>query len=429
MKSNKPIVIYSEPVREIMGRPPGKLLRYGSAALLAVFILFVFFAWLIRYPDAIPSPVEITTKNPPVPLVSKITGHILTLNVKDKEPVKNGQLLAIMETTANPSQISELTALLDTITRPEYSSDGRLPLFTQLGEVQGHYATFIRNLTDYCDYIRNDYYGNKIKSLSEEIKSIREYIDRLIVKERLFAENQRIEKRSYSRDSILYAGKVIAESELEKSHQALIRVSIDLQQARLDHSSKSIELEEKRQQLQDFELTRLQETNKLITTLHESFLNLKAQTALWRNTYLLVSPIDGTVSFTKFWNNNQSVIKDEPVMTVVPLQPGEYLARTSLKMNRSGKVKEGMKVNIKLSGYPYLEYGMLRGRVVSKSLVPAGDTYIIDIELPDGLTTLYGDKLEFTQNMQGTAEIITENISLLQKIVNPFRYIVSRNRR
>jgi HlyD family secretion protein len=98
-------------------------------------------------------------------------------------------------------------------------------------------------------------------------------------------------------------------------------------------------------------------------------------------------------------------------------------------MERSGKVKKGLLVNIKLSGYPYLEYGMVRGIVKSKSLVPASDAYVIEIELPEGLTTLYGTKLDFTQNMQGTAEIITENIRLLQKIVNPFRSMISKNKK
>jgi hypothetical protein len=30
--------------------------------------------------------------------------------------------------------------------------------------------------------------------------------------------------------------------------------------------------------------------------------------------------------------------------------------------------------------------------------------------------------------MQGTAEIITEDLRLLQKIINPFRYMISRNK-
>jgi len=70
----------------------------------------------------------------------------------------------------------------------------------------------------------------------------------------------------------------------------------------------------------------------------------------------------------------------------------------------------------------------VRGVIKSKSLVPSGDSYIIELRLPSGLTTLYGKKLEFTQNMQGMAEIMTDNTRLLQKIVNPLRYIVSRNR-
>ena len=209
----------------------------------------------------------------------------------------------------------------------------------------------------------------------------------------------------------------------------MLRVNIELQQARLDHSSKSIELAEKRQFLQDYRITRLDEKQKLVSGLRESFLNLKAQINLWKNTYLLISPIDGIVSFTKFWSANQSVIKDEPVVSIVPLEPGNFLGRINLKMQRSGKVKQGMLVNIKLSGYPYLEYGIVRGIVKSKSLVPAGDAYVIDIALPDGLTTLYGKPLDFTQNMQGTAEIITENIRLLQKIVNPFRYMISKNKK
>ena len=158
-------------------------------------------------------------------------------------------------------------------------------------------------------------------------------------------------------------------------------------------------------------------------------MNLKAQINLWENTYLLISPIEGIVSFTKFWSANQSVMKDEPVVSIVPVETGNFLGRIYLKMDRSGKVKTKQNVNIKLSSYPYLESGMVRGIVKSKSLVPSGDAYVIEVELPQGLTTLYGTKLEFTQNMQGTAEIITENIRLLQKIVNPFRYMVSKNRK
>jgi HlyD family secretion protein len=97
-------------------------------------------------------------------------------------------------------------------------------------------------------------------------------------------------------------------------------------------------------------------------------------------------------------------------------------------MVRSGKVKINQVVNIKLSSCPYLEYGMVRGIVNTKSLVPSGDAYIIEVSLPQGLKTLYGKELDFTQNMRGTAEIITEDIRLLQKIINPLRHLISKNK-
>jgi multidrug resistance efflux pump len=118
MKERKPEILYSDPVREIMGSPPGKILKWGTFVLLTVFVLFVFFAWLIRYPDTIPSPVEITTENPPVPLMTKISGRIKNLYVIEREKVKAGQLLAVMETTASIKEIEQLENLIDTIKKP-----------------------------------------------------------------------------------------------------------------------------------------------------------------------------------------------------------------------------------------------------------------------------------------------------------------------
>ena len=429
MKDRKPEIIYSEPVKEIMGNPPGRVLRWGTGIMFSVFVMFILFAWLIRYPDTIPAPVEITTANPPVTLATKITGNIKYLYVKEKEQVSEGQLLAVMETTASIDEIKMLKQTVDTIHKPELLVTAMLPEFSELGELQETYGTFRKNLSDLKNYITNDFYGYKITSLKDEINGIQEYINRLIVKEKLFSENQKLEAKKYKRDSLLYADRVIPESELERSHQALIRLNIEIQQVRLDRSEKQIEMAEKRQLLQDYNIKKVEDREKLVTVLNESFMNLNARIRIWENTYLLISPVNGIISFTRFWNANQSVVKDEPVITVIPLESGNFLGRITLKMQRSGKVRTGQKVNIKFSGYPYLEYGMVRGVIKSKSLVPSGDAYIIEIELPDGLTTLYGLKLEFTQNMQGTAEIITENIRLLQKLVNPFRYMISRNKR
>ena len=428
MDEQKHNIIYSDPVNEIMGHPPGRIVRWGNTAIMLVFVIFILFLWLIKYPDTIPAPVEITTVNPPVILVSKLTGRIKNLYVMDKDQIGPGQLIAVMETAASIDDLTKIKNIVDTISDPERIMLTSLPEFSELGEIQNYWGSFLKSLSDFNNYNINDYYGNKIKSLTDEIDGILTYIGRVEVKEKLFSENRMLEAKKYSRDSVLYVNGVYSESDLEKSRQSLIRLNIELQQVRLDHTAKSIELAEKRQLLQDYRIKKLEEKEKYYSVLNESFLNLKAQIKIWENTYLLISPVSGIVTFTKFWSENQIVEKDEPVLSIVPMDAGDFIGRINLKMNRSGKVKPGQAVNIKLSGYPYLEYGMVRGIVKSKSLVPSEGSYIIELSLPSGLTTLYGKKLDFTQNMQGTAEIITDNLRLLQKIINPFRYLISRNK-
>lgn len=407
-----------------MGKPPRKIITFGTSLIFAIFILFVFFAWIIKYPDTIPSPVEITTENPPVTLVSKISGHIQNLYVKDKESVTKGQLLAVMETTAAIDEIGHLKEITDTM-----RSAGFLPEFSHLGELQEYYSIYRKNRAELQSFDFNDLYGAKILSVNKEIRELEEYLRKLLLKEKYLIQNVKIEQRKYKRDSLLFAQNVIPESQLELAHQELIRNNIELQQVRLEYSSRKIEIAEKEQLMEDFKISRNTEREKLIAQFDESFLNLKARAAMWENNYLLISPVNGIAAFTSYWSENQSILKDEPVISIVPVNTGDFIGRIRLKMQRSGKVKTGQLVNIKLSGFPYLEYGMVRGVVKSISLVPSGDAYVIEIALPGGLTTLYGKKLDFTQNMQGTAEIITEDLRLLQKIIDPFRYLITKNKR
>ncbi|MDP3003124.1 MAG: HlyD family efflux transporter periplasmic adaptor subunit [Bacteroidales bacterium] len=430
MKDRKPEILYSDPVKEIMGNPPRKILRWGTTVMFSIFVLFILFAWLIRYPDTIPAPVEITTENPPVTLVSKITGRIKHLNISDKGKVSKGQVLAVMQTAATINEIEKLRKFTDTVTRVNALSIESVSEMAELGEVQIYYGTFRKALLEYQNFIKNDLYGNKISSSREKLSQIAIYLKGLRQSEKLYSENLVLDSIRHQRSlSLFKADTVIPAGELDKSEQAFLKQKIDFNSIRNEISAKIIDQTNEEELLKEYSLKKTEEMEKLYSSLNESFGNLKAQVKIWENDYLLISPIGGIVTFTKFWSENQSVNKDEPVLAIVPDNPGKYIGRIYLKMQRSGKVKPGQDVNIKLSSYPYLEYGMLKGKIKTKSLVPAGDTYVIEIELPSGLTTLYNRKLEFNQNMQGTAEIITENIRLLQKIVNPFRYLVSKNKR
>ena len=133
------------------------------------------------------------------------------------------------------------------------------------------------------------------------------------------------------------------------------------------------------------------------------------------------TPIAGKVTFTKFWNENQDIIAGENVLTVIPEKPEKLTGKLQLPVAGSGKVKIGQKVNIKLENYPYLEYGTLVGTVENISLVAIENNYFVEIDLPSGLTTNYNKTLPFSSQLQGSAEIITVDIRLIERFLQPLK--------
>ena len=73
-----------------------------------------------------------------------------------------------------------------------------------------------------------------------------------------------------------------------------------------------------------------------------------------------------------------------------------------------------------------MDYGIVSGQVTSRSLVAADNAYSLEVRLPNGLRTSYNRELEFSQEMQGTAEIITEDIRLLERIFKPIKNLLTK---
>ena len=93
----------------------------------------------------------------------------------------------------------------------------------------------------------------------------------------------------------------------------------------------------------------------------------------------------------------------------------------------SGKIKEGHRVNIKVYGYPYMEYGTLHGNVATISLISNENFYYINVELLSELKTNTGKILNFTGEMTGEAEIITDDRSLLSRVLSPLKYLIKEH--
>jgi hypothetical protein len=82
----------------------------------------------------------------------------------------------------------------------------------------------------------------------------------------------------------------------------------------------------------------------------------------------------------------------------------------------SGKIKIDQTVLINLENYPETEFGTLEGKINSISFTPTKDGYyLIDVSLPSKLITSYQKEIKFKQEMTGRAEIITEDLRLIDR--------------
>ena len=100
-----------------------------------------------------------------------------------------------------------------------------------------------------------------------------------------------------------------------------------------------------------------------------------------------------------------------------------------LPVQGSGKVKVGQRVNVRLTNFPDQEFGYLIGRVESISNIPTPEGfYVLEIIFPSGLTTNYDRQLPLTRQMAGSAEIITDDLRLIERFLMPVRKLIQDQR-
>lgn len=128
--------------------------------------------------------------------------------------------------------------------------------------------------------------------------------------------------------------------------------------------------------------------------------------------------MEGKVLFMQPWSLQQSVKLNETLFVIQPFIKSPPLARGLLAMDLIGKLRIGQRGIIRLAGFSEQEYGILEGLVTFVSPAPnAEGKYVLEITLPNGLKTSLGKTLPMIESMAGTADIVTRERSLLERLI------------
>lgn len=426
-----PIELRSEEVEDILGRTPGWITRNGIMIMLLVIALIILGSWIFRFPDVKKAEITVTSIMPPAEIKARADGKIEELFVEDNADIEEGTVLAVIE---NPSDFEDVLALKKELAkiRPMGTPDMDLDLpvngKSDLGPVQTPYASFYKNYMDYAAFLELDYHQRKIEILEKELAQHHDYAGNLGDRANILYNEYLLAEKQFLRDSMLYIEKVVSESDYETSKAEMLSKRNKWQELISLKAENDISIAKIEEQVLEMELKKQEQNASYSNSMEEALNNLKASIASWEKTYLIVAPVGGVVTFNRFWSENQNVSIGENVVTIIPEEAGNIIGKIQLPLKGAGEVKPEQQVNIRFENYPYLEYGMVRGIVSNVSMVPEDGFYTVEVDLPDGLTTYYNIEIGFNQNMRGQAEILTDDMRLLQRIFNPMRNAHTRQK-
>lgn len=414
----------SEEFQEILGNMPQWILFRGTLFILIAVFLIIIGCVIFKYPDTISTTMTLTGVTPVSELISKNSGKIQTFYVLDKQNVKVGQYLAVLANSANTNDVMKLKQYLD-----EFNVAAIMPLPPEnlnLGSIQSTYSSFYTTLYEFNKLNNFQYYMKKkcfIKNQINEFLNCNKNIGR---KENIVNEQLKLYRKQYLRDSLLNKHGMISNEEFEKTINQYLQSKLTIENVYTTINDLKIQIEQLHENLLDIENQYEEKRSMLESKLKAYILQLLAEIQSWELTYVFVSPIEGQVTFTNYWTENQNVTIGECVFYIVPHDNINIIGKAKMPLRRSGKVKIGQSVNIRLLGFPVDEFGIIKGVVTNISMVPIRDVkegfyYVVEIGLIQGLITTYNKTIPYLPEMQAQADIITDDFSMLERLFMPIR--------
>lgn len=406
---------HSEDIQDIITTPPSALLRWGISGVFFVLLLIIGLSAFIRYPDIVQATVRISSVDAPKAVISKLSGTIVSLRVAENEEITKGQHLAWLESTADHQQVIDLLEELTAMRDKQVDGDVlttiavNAPTFLSLGELQNSYQAFYQAHLSYQAAIGGGILLKRKQYLLQDLGNIQAQREQLALQENLQKEELKLAEQEFHRYQKLAEKKVISTAEFQQQQAAYLSKQHPLQQTQSARLSNDAAQSAKMKEVHDLDNQIMEEKSKYIQALN----SLISEMEKWQNQYVMVAQQAGTVAFAGFIQQNQHVTAGQEVFYVNPQNSG-FFGEVTIPQYNMGKVQQGQEVLVKLNSYPFEEFGILRGNVQQVSHVATQDSiFLSKVTLDPGTLK---QNIQLKTGLLGTAEIITEDASLLSRL-------------
>jgi len=413
----------SKDVQEILGTPPGWLLRFGTLLFFLIIVLLFWLSYWIEYPDVVENDIIISFNDPPVKLNSPKTGYIDLIYTGHNQKVKKGQLLVSYKTDADYKAVLMIhekllkikTLNINNLTSLEIDEN------TGVGELQNDLLQFLEMQKQYQKLLNNDGTALNKKDLQKQILSLENGIQySLNLKESTTLQIENIQIQLRNEEAMVKMDK-LSQFELNKTRDKYIGLISNINATEAEIKDKQFKINNLKSEIIAIKLGVEKGRELAILKVKNSFILLKTSVTKWVSTNLIISPYNGVLQITNSsLKSGQFVNKDEQIVIVIPEQLKIMKGIMKIPFTKSGNIEKDQKVLVRLKSYPSANYGVLKGHVVSISRVAVEvnnelvSTVIIYFQ--DGMVTSNGYKLPTEQELSGIGRIITKDKRFIQRI-------------
>jgi multidrug resistance efflux pump len=421
------IQLKTEEVNDLLTAVPGWIMRWGITIIFSALLGVLIVASFLKYPDKLVAKTVVTTLNPPARIVARTNGKVSAMLVSNDQTVTTNQVMLVIENTSNYRHVLLASALLDSF-QLNIKLKKRLPLelafdSLQMGDLTPVFLSFLKSYNDYKLFQDVNPQLKEIEIINKELETYKTLFVKYQAQEESYRQEFDLADKDYTRYTSLFQSGTISSKEYEDKNREYISAKRNYDNVKITNLNNKITLNNLEKNKLQLEIQEYQEREKYLLGLTQAIQTLKSSIDTWEQNYLLRAPITGKVSLFNYWTTNQNIHQGDEVLSIVPAEKQEIIAKLILPVQNSGKLKEGQKVNIKLNNYPYQEFGVLNGNVKSISVMPKDNNYAVEVYLPNKLRTSYRKELVYKEEMEGTAEIITQELTVLDRVFYQFRKI------
>jgi len=426
LKPRQEIQLHSEELHEIVGRPPGRMIRWGTSLIFVALIIMLAVSVLVKYADVLGGPFVLLATNAPKSVIVHTDGKLKNLFVKDNDSVRQGQILAFMESNADHKEViklsEDLNHLWELIQHDHWESIAQFTTsnYKHLGELQSAYQQFIVAYIQLGAFLRNGMYAQKKELLLQELSNLYVLRQNYQSQQKVYQQDLEIAEEHLRAIKKLYDEKVVPLLEYRQDISNCLSKKLPVENSNLALTKNQNDIANKQQEQVQLD----QQFNDQKSSFLQALNTLTSSTDDWEKRFLLIAPVSGRVTWPMLLQAAQDVKNGQEVFYISPSSTN-YYGEVKVAQENFGKLQLKQKVLITLEGYPYQEYGKLEGTVTFISKVPdKTGQYYAAINFCNGLTTDRNLPVTFQNGLAGTAEIITKKTRLIFKLLYTMREVL-----